>query len=158
MKISSLFLAGHYWSKPKHQVQQVEHALGVAGVRRETQTSTERLTFTSQVLCLTSCFFNESQLPATSAFNFIPAWKNMKVSALNMSRSLCTPRAELARSSALQSMVPVIIKGGNELLALEHTHTHTHTHTRTHRGRQDEIPHIHYINIVVCWAMCWLCF
>lgn len=35
-----------------------------------------------------------------------------------MSRFFCMQQAEPACSSILKSMVPVIIKGGNELLAL----------------------------------------
>lgn len=51
----------------------------------------------------------------------------MKVSALNMSRFFCMPSAQLAGLSTSQSMVPVIIEGGNELLALEYIQTQTHT-------------------------------
>lgn len=100
-----------------HQVKRLSVWSGETLTSREQ----EQLTFTDQALCLTSCFLNQSQLSATSAFNFSIKKKNKKTwkfKALNMSRSFWMQQAEPACSSVLKSMVPVIIEGGNELLFL----------------------------------------
>lgn len=82
--------------------------------------------------------FNEIQLSAASAFSAASAWKkkkrkekknNMKVWCLNMSRSFCYATGGTGRSSTSQSMVPVIIRSGNELLNSKLTHTSAHAHT-----------------------------
>lgn len=115
-----------YWPAPALSSPGVSVSLacGKKKIKKDnTQRTGERLTFTSEPLCLTSCFLNESQLPPQHQHS--PPHqheKTWKLELLNMSRFLCTPWAVLACSSALQSMVPVIIRGGNERLALEHTH------------------------------------